>query len=129
MFHRSLVNCFKISRYRSSHQRCSIKKGVLRNFTKFTGKPLCQSLFFNKVACLRPGSPFYQKKRLWHRCFSVNFVKFLRIPFLQNTSGRLLLQLFQVFCLSWYLPIPLKLEKLGILCCNKLQKRNLADTR
>ena len=29
------------------------KKGVLRNFTKFTGKHLCQSLFFNKVADLR----------------------------------------------------------------------------
>ena len=27
------------------------------------------------------------KKRLWHRCFPVNFAKFLRIPFLQNTSG------------------------------------------
>ena len=26
------------------------------------------------------------KKRLWHRCFPVNFVKFLRTPFLQNTS-------------------------------------------
>ena len=26
------------------------KGGVLRNFTKFTGKHLCQSLFFNKVA-------------------------------------------------------------------------------
>ena len=25
-----------------------MKKGVLRNFTKFTGKHLCQSLFFNK---------------------------------------------------------------------------------
>ena len=35
---------------RSSHQRCSGKKGVLRNFAKFTGKHLCQSLFFNKVA-------------------------------------------------------------------------------
>ena len=31
------------------------------------------------------------KKRLWHRCFPVNFVRFLRTPFLQNTSGRLLL--------------------------------------
>ena len=27
-----------------------MKKGVYRNFTKFTGKHLCQSLFFNKVA-------------------------------------------------------------------------------
>ena len=26
------------------------KKGVLRNFAKFRGKYLCQSLFFNKVA-------------------------------------------------------------------------------
>ena len=25
------------------------KKGVLRNFVKFPGKHLCQSLFFNKV--------------------------------------------------------------------------------
>ena len=29
------------------------EKGVPRNFTKFTGKHLCQSLFFNKVAGLR----------------------------------------------------------------------------
>ena len=35
-------------------QRCSMKKDVLRNFAKFTGKHLCQSLFFNKVAGLRP---------------------------------------------------------------------------
>ena len=37
---------------RSSHQRCSMKKGVLRNFAKFTEKHLCQSLLFNKVAGL-----------------------------------------------------------------------------
>ena len=28
---------------RSSHRRCSLRKGVLRNFVKFTGKHLCQS--------------------------------------------------------------------------------------
>ena len=38
---------------RSSHRRCSVRKGVLKNFTKFTGKHLCQSLFFDKVQ----GSP------------------------------------------------------------------------
>ena len=32
------------------------------------------------------------KKRLWHRCFPVNFAKFLRTPFSKNTSGRLLLE-------------------------------------
>ena len=66
-----------------------MKNGVLRNFTKFIafdiGKHLCQILFFNKVAGLEPATLF--KKRLWHRCFPVNFVKFLRTPFLQNTSG------------------------------------------
>ena len=34
--------------YRSSHQRCSVKKGVLRDFAKSTGKHLCQGLLFNK---------------------------------------------------------------------------------
>ena len=33
-----------------------MKKGVLRNFTKFTGKHLSQSFFFNKVAGLRPAT-------------------------------------------------------------------------
>ena len=35
--------------FRNSHRTCSTKKGVLKNFTKFTGKHLCQSLFFNKI--------------------------------------------------------------------------------
>ena len=30
---------------KSSHQRCSVKKGVLRNYAKITGKHLCQRLF------------------------------------------------------------------------------------
>ena len=64
---------FKIGR--SSHRRCSVKKGVLRNFAKFTAKHLRQSLFFNKVA--------------GRRYLPVNFVKLIRTPFLRNTSGRL----------------------------------------
>ena len=32
------------------------KKSVLRNFTKFTEKHLCQSLLFNKVVGLRPAT-------------------------------------------------------------------------
>ena len=67
---------------RSSHRRCSVKKSVLKNFAKFTGKHVRQSL--------RPATLL--KKRLWHRCFHVNFAKFLRTPFLQNTSRRLLLK-------------------------------------
>ena len=40
---------------------------------------------------------FLFKKRLWHRCFPGNFVKFLRTIFLQSTSGRLLSQIFISF--------------------------------
>ena len=43
-----------LKRFRSSHRKCSVKKGALRNFVKLTGKDLCQSLFFNKVAGLWP---------------------------------------------------------------------------
>ena len=66
-----------------------LSKKVLKDFAKFTGKHLCQSLFFNKVAGFRPATLL--KKRVWHRCFPVNFAKFLWTPFLQNTSWRLLL--------------------------------------
>ena len=37
---------------RSSHPGVFCKKGALKNFAKFTGKHLCQSLFLNKVADL-----------------------------------------------------------------------------
>ena len=57
-----LMFCFK---YRSSHQRCSMKKGVLKNFHKIHRKtPVPES-----------------GTGVWHRCFPVNFVKSLRTPF------------------------------------------------
>ena len=60
---------------------------------------------FNKVAALRPATLL--KKRLWHRCFPVNFTIFLRTPFLQNTSGGLLLVQLIFFlshhCMSCYM--------------------------
>ena len=71
----SFSNFDKLKPYRSSHLEVFCKKGVLRNFTKFTGKHLCQSLIFNKVAGLR------------HRCFPVNFAKFLRTPFCRTPLG------------------------------------------
>ena len=43
------------------------------------------------------------RKRLWHRRFSVNFAKFLRTRFLQNTSGRLFLYSFiHISWTVWY---------------------------
>ena len=68
----------KLFIFRSSRPDVFCKKGVLKNLTKLTGKHRCQSVFFNKVTGLRPAT--LSKKRLWHRCFPVNFVKFLRTP-------------------------------------------------
>ena len=66
---------------RSSPPEVFCKKGFLTNFAKFTGKHLCQSL--------RPATLL--KKSHWHRCFPVNFAKFLRTPFstehLQTTAS------------------------------------------
>ena len=78
-----------------------MKKGVLRNFTKFTGKHLCQSLLFNEVAAVT-----LLKRRLWYGCFPLNFVKFLITLFLQNTSGWLFL-IFVILTWIW--------SKLGLL--------------
>ena len=43
---------------RSSRPEVFFRKGVLKNFTKFTGKHLYQSFFVNKVADLRPAHMF-----------------------------------------------------------------------
>ena len=69
--------------YRSSRPEVFFKKGVLRNFVKFIGKHLCERLFSNKAAGLKPATLL--KKRLWHRCFYVNFATFLRTPFFYRT--------------------------------------------
>ena len=76
-------------------QEVFCKKGFLRNFVTFTGKHLCQSLFFNKDADVKPETLF--KKRLWQRCFSVNFAKFLKTPFLTEHLWWLLLNIS-----SWF---------------------------
>ena len=74
----------EVGKVRSSRPRVFCKIGALKYFSKFTGKHLCQSVVFSKVAGLKPATLL--KKRLWHRCFPVNFEKSLRTPFLQNTS-------------------------------------------
>ena len=46
------ASCFLKSSlmFRSSHPEVFCSKGVLKHFAKFTGKHLCQSVVFNKVA-------------------------------------------------------------------------------
>ena len=72
-----------------------LKKGVLKTFAKFTGKHLCQTLFFNNVAGLR--SATLLKNRLWHRCFPVSFGKILKHLFSQNTSCGCFCSYSQIF--------------------------------
>ena len=109
---------------RSSRLEVFCRKGVLRNFTKFTGKHLRHSLLFNEVAGLLPSyrnqstvllcklidwflyegnsrSATLLKRRFWRRSFPVNFAKFLRLPFFTEHFRWLLL--FLVF-LSKFLP-------------------------
>ena len=90
-FHLGLSLAFYKRSCRRSHQMCSIKKTVLKNFAIFTEKHLCWS-FFNKSAGLQACN--FIEKRLHHRCFPVNIAKFLRTPILKNVCKRLLLKLF-----------------------------------
>ena len=105
-----------MSNSRTYHPSEAAKKKHLKKGVLFTGKYMCQSLFFNKVAGLRPATLL--KKRLWHRCFPVNFAKFIRTPFLQNTSS----SCFWPFSLSrkwvsYRLTLTL-IESLRFLCSN-----------
>ena len=79
--------------YRSSHRRCSVWIGVLRNFAKFTGKHLCQSLFFNKVAGLRPATLL--KKEALAQVFSCEFCEISKNTFFTEHLRWLLLDLVQ----------------------------------
>ena len=98
---------------RSSHPEVFCKKGVARNFTKFTGKHLRQSLFFNKVAGLGPKACIFIKKRPWYRYFHVKFEKFLRIPFLIEHLWWLLLFSIITSCLSKVKVFPITLAWLS----------------
>ena len=71
---------------RSTRPEVFCKKGVLRNFAEFTGKHLCQSLFFNKNAVQR--LELYLKR---DSDTGVNFAKFLRTPFFTEPFRWLLL--------------------------------------
>ena len=75
------------------------KEAVLKKFKNFTEKNTCKSLFLDKVAGLHTET-FFKKKRLLYTCFPVSLAKYFRVPFLQNTSERLLLQNILLFFTS-----------------------------
>ena len=86
---------------RSSHPEVFYRKGALRNFAKFTGKHLSQSLFFTKI-CRSEACNFIKNETL-AQTFSCEFCEISKNTFftehLQATAS-------VWFCLS-------KLEKLS----------------
>ena len=73
------------TKFRSSRPEVFCKKGFLRNFTKFTGKHLCQRLFFNKVAGLRPEACNFIKKESLAQVFSCEFCEISKNTFFHRT--------------------------------------------
>ena len=72
---------------RSSQQRWSIKRDAfIKNFAKFTGKHMCQSLCFNKVVSIA------LKKQTLVQVFSCEFCKIFKNSFLKNSVQLLLVE-------------------------------------
>ena len=76
------LSLYDLHKCRSSRPEVFCKKGVLRNFTKFTGKHLCQSLFFNKVA--GQACNFIKKETL-AQAFSCEFCEISKNTFFHRT--------------------------------------------
>ena len=75
-------DCFLFSFLRNSLPEVFCKNVVLKNFAVFTGKHLCQSLFFNKVA--GAASNFIKKETL-AQVFSCEFCKIFKKSFSYRT--------------------------------------------
>ena len=74
----------KTSGFRSSRPEVFCKKGVLKNFAKFTGKHLCQSLFFDKVA---GAACSFIKKETLAQMFSCEFCEISKNTFFYRTPS------------------------------------------
>ena len=69
-FENCMTNWLNVHWRRISHRKYSMKKGVLKDFVKFAGKHLCQSLFSNFV-----------KKEALAQVFSCEFCKISKNTF------------------------------------------------
>ena len=63
-----------------------IKKRLLKNFEKFTGKHLCQGLFLTKVTGLRPVACKFIKKDTPTRAFPCEYSDIFKNRFLKSTT-------------------------------------------
>ena len=79
---------------RSSSPEVFCIKGAFKSLAKFTAKHQCLAQpHFKYRWTSQP--PTLLKNRLWHSCFSVSFVKFLKTSFLHIISERLLLYFYR----------------------------------
>ena len=96
ILHNAGVEVVLVSSTLKSFQLCQkqppevfYKKRYFKNFGMFTGKNLCWCLFLIKLQALKACN--FIKKRLQHKCFSVNIAKFTRTFVLKNICEQLLL--------------------------------------
>ena len=75
-----------VRRNRSSHPEVFLRKGGLKVCSKFKGERACQSAISIKLLCNSI------EIALRHGHSPVNLLHIFRTPFLDNTSGRLLLK-------------------------------------
>ena len=101
---------------RSSHRRCTVKKGVLRNFAESTGRHLCQSLFFNKVAGL--GLQLY-----WKRDRGTGVVLWI----LRNHNYFCSVSLITAFSISWNKYDEVVTLEIAILCKKAMVREGTRD--
>ena len=97
-------------------RRCSVKKVFLK-ISQNSQENTCARVSF--LIKLQAPSATLLKKRLWHRCFPVNFVKFLGTLFFTEDLWWLLLQF-------WPSESPNRIPNAMELC--KLLERNLTHT-
>ena len=76
---------------RRSHWNFSVKKGVFRNFTNFTGKHLCWSLFLIELQTFRPAALLKRDSKtgvlLWNlQNFNEHLIWSLRTPSSETCS-------------------------------------------
>ena len=82
---RNCISALRMIYGKSSHPAVFLGKGVLKICNKFTGEYPCRSAISIKLLCN------FSEIALQHGCSPVNLLHIFRIPFLKNTSGRLLL--------------------------------------
>ena len=78
---------FLQKQFRCSRLEVSVEKMFLEISRNSQGNTCTRVSFLIKLQAWGLMPATLLKKRLWHRCFPVNFTQFLRTLFLQNTSG------------------------------------------